>query len=53
MVDDREIAATLKENSANLPRCAAQLVEIANREGGRDNVSVILVKIKRAFPAPA
>lgn len=53
MVDDSEIAATLQENSTNLQHCAAQLVEIANRHGGRDNVSVILAKIKRPFPAPA
>ena len=53
MVEDAKIAATLNENSANLQRCAAQLVEIANRHGGRDNVSVILAKIKHPFPAPA
>ncbi|MFN6961424.1 MAG: Stp1/IreP family PP2C-type Ser/Thr phosphatase [Rhodocyclaceae bacterium] len=53
MVDDREIAVILEEFSADLPRCAAQLIETANRHGGRDNVSVILAKIKQAFPAPA
>lgn len=53
MVDDPEIAAIMNEFSANLQLCATQLVQIANRHGGRDNVSVILAKIKRAFPAAA
>ncbi|MFN4149197.1 MAG: Stp1/IreP family PP2C-type Ser/Thr phosphatase [Rhodocyclaceae bacterium] len=53
MVDDHEIAAVVKEFSADLQFCAAQLVRIANQHGGRDNVSVILAKIKQAFPAAA
>jgi protein phosphatase len=51
MVDDEEIALTLTALSANLPLCAMQLVQAANDNGGRDNVSVILIKIKEAFPA--
>lgn len=50
MVVDEEIALTLSALSANLPLCATQLVQMANDNGGRDNVSVILVKIKEAFP---
>lgn len=52
MVEDEEIALTLSALSVNLPLCATQLVQMANDNGGRDNVSVILVKIKKAFPAP-
>jgi len=52
MVEDEEIALTLSSLSANLPLCAQQLVDMANDSGGRDNVSVILVKIKQPFPAP-
>jgi len=51
MMEDDEIALTLSALSANLPLCATQLVQMANDNGGRDNVSVILVKIKQAFPA--
>ena len=36
---------------ANLPLAANQLVQMANDNGGRDNVSVILVKVTRDFPA--
>jgi len=52
MVEDEEIAMTLQMLAANLELCATQLVQMANDNGGRDNVSVILVRIKEAFPAP-
>ncbi len=52
MVEDEEIAMTLRLLSANLELCAMQLVQLANDSGGRDNVSVILVKVRRPFPAP-
>jgi PPM family protein phosphatase len=51
MVEDEEIALTLATLSANLDLCATQLVDMANDNGGRDNVSVILVKVNQAFPA--
>jgi protein phosphatase len=52
MVEDDEIGMTLQALGANLQLCAMQLVQMANDNGGRDNVSVILVRIKEAFPAP-
>lgn len=51
MVEDEEISMTLGALSANLPVCADQLIGQANDNGGRDNVSVILIKVKNAFPA--
>ncbi len=51
MVVDEEISETLAALSANLPVCASQLIGQANDNGGRDNVSVILIKVKSAFPA--
>ena len=51
MVEDDEIAMTLGALSANLELCAMQLVQMANDNGGRDNVSVILVKVKGDYPA--
>ncbi|HEX8988206.1 MAG TPA: Stp1/IreP family PP2C-type Ser/Thr phosphatase [Rhodocyclaceae bacterium] len=53
MVEDEEIAMALQAFGANLELCAMQLVQMANDNGGRDNVSVILVKVKEAFPAPS
>jgi serine/threonine protein phosphatase PrpC len=52
MVEDEEIGMTVQMLSANLELAATQLVQMANDNGGRDNVSVILVRIKREYPAP-
>ena len=52
MVEDEEIGSTVQMLSANLELAATQLVQSANDNGGRDNVSVILVRIKREYPAP-
>ncbi|MBX9847679.1 MAG: Stp1/IreP family PP2C-type Ser/Thr phosphatase [Rhodocyclaceae bacterium] len=52
MVEDDEIGMTVEALGANLKLCAAQLVQMANDNGGRDNVSVILVRIKSKFSAP-
>ena len=52
MVEDEDIGSTLGMLKANLPLAATQLIELANDNGGRDNVSVILVKINGDFAAP-
>jgi PPM family protein phosphatase len=44
MVDDEEIRLTLRKYSANLVQSARELVRMANQKGGRDNISVILVR---------
>lgn len=51
MTEDREIGATLLRNAADLESAAARLTSLANDRGGRDNVSVILVRIKRSYAA--
>ncbi len=51
MVDDEEIRLTLITLQSNLALAAEQLVLSANDNGGRDNVSVVLVKVLQAFPA--
>jgi protein phosphatase len=53
MVEDSVIEEALAGLSVNLPLCASQLVQLANDNGGRDNVSVILVKIVAPFSASA
>lgn len=52
MVSDEDIGATLEALSANLKLAAQQLVQMANDNGGRDNVSVILVRVLRDYAAP-
>ena len=51
MVGDEEIQLTLSVLGTNLELAAQQLVQMANDHGGRDNVSVILVRILRNFSA--
>lgn len=53
MVTDEEIQLTLSSLKANLPLAAEQLVQQANDNGGRDNISVILVRVLKEFPARA
>jgi protein phosphatase len=50
MVEDAAIAQCLTDCSESLAALADRLVAMANDAGGRDNVSVILVRVKKAFP---
>ena len=52
MVEDEDIESTLQALQNNLPLAATQLIQMANDNGGRDNVSVILVKVKGKFAVP-
>jgi protein phosphatase len=50
MVEDEDIGMTLHALGGNLKLAAEQLVQMANDNGGRDNVSVILVRVLREYP---
>jgi serine/threonine protein phosphatase PrpC len=61
LVDDADLANALEVLEPNLELAAATLVTMANDRGGRDNISVVLVRAKRrivpeterdAAPAP-
>jgi PPM family protein phosphatase len=52
MVVDDDIQATLVTLQSNLQLAAKQLVQQANDNGGRDNVSVILVRVLADFAVP-
>ena len=52
MVDDEDTGMTLQALGGNLKLAAQQLVQMANDNGGKDNVSVILVRVLRDYPAP-
>ncbi len=45
MLDDAQIAEVIAVHGDNLAQAAEKLVERANDHGGRDNVSVILVRV--------
>ncbi|MFM9972114.1 MAG: Stp1/IreP family PP2C-type Ser/Thr phosphatase [Burkholderiales bacterium] len=52
MVSDEDIGQALQMLGGNLKLCVQQLVQMANDNGGRDNVSVILIRVLREYPAP-
>ena len=49
MIEDEEIQMTLIALRSNLDLTAQQLIQAANDNGGRDNVSVILVKVLKSY----
>ena len=52
MVEDADMQLTLTSLQANLQLAAEQLVQQANDNGGRDNISVILVRVRDGYAAP-
>jgi PPM family protein phosphatase len=51
MVQDEDIRLTINTFGANLDAVAKQLIQLANENGGRDNVSVLLAQAVESFPA--
>jgi serine/threonine protein phosphatase PrpC len=51
LVEDEDIHLTLVELSANLELAAHQLIKMANDNGGKDNISVILAGVLKPFAA--
>jgi serine/threonine protein phosphatase PrpC len=51
MVEDEDIQLTISTFGANLETLARQLVLLGNDNGGRDNISIVLVRVLDSFPA--
>ncbi|HKE43933.1 MAG TPA: Stp1/IreP family PP2C-type Ser/Thr phosphatase [Steroidobacteraceae bacterium] len=51
MVEDDDIHLTINTFNANLDNVAKQLTQLANDNGGRDNVSVVMAHVLDSFPA--
>ena len=49
MLEDEEIRLIVDTMKSNLKLAVGQLIELANENGGRDNISVILVKVRQNF----
>ena len=49
MVEDQDIYLTLKRYSDNLEQAVTELIKLANSNGGKDNVSAILVRPTKAL----
>ena len=50
MLEDDDIRDMLREHETDLKRAAHELVDRANANGGKDNVSVVLAKVQKPFP---
>jgi protein phosphatase len=53
MVEDEDIHLTISTFSNDVRTVGEQLIKLTNDNGGRDNVSVILVRVTDEFPAQA
>lgn len=51
MVADNDIQTRLSECANDLSAASETLVELANKNGGRDNISVVLARVVEPFPA--
>ncbi len=49
MVDAEVVQSVVDDKRTELPRAAAELIDLANQNGGRDNISVILVRVPPEF----
>lgn len=53
MLSNEQMVGIFKNNAMDIDRLSDSLIEAANNNGGRDNISVILAKIESGKPAPA
>jgi PPM family protein phosphatase len=49
MIDPATIQSIIANKRADLAEAAADLIELANQNGGRDNISVVLVRVPPGF----
>jgi protein phosphatase len=51
MIEDDDISLTITTFGQNLGAVAQHLVQLANDNGGKDNISVVLAQVLQSFPA--
>jgi protein phosphatase len=51
MIGDDDMALTVSTFGANLNSVGQHLIQLANDNGGKDNISVILTQVMDSFPA--
>ena len=52
MIDDDVIQKTIVDNNNNLEQAAIELIRLSNEAGGKDNISAMLARPNKPFPAP-
>jgi protein phosphatase len=53
LVTDEDIEASLRELGRDLNLATGHLIRLANASGGKDNISIILVRVLKPYPAQA
>ena len=53
MVEDEDIHLTISTFDNDVRTIGEQLIKLTNDNGGRDNVSIVLVRVAESFPAEA
>jgi protein phosphatase len=53
MVEDEDIHLTINTFNTSVETIGEQLIKLTNDNGGRDNVSIIVVRVTDSFPAEA
>jgi protein phosphatase len=51
MIEDHLIASAIATNTNNLEMAASEIIRLSNEHGGKDNISALLVKPIKSFPA--
>ncbi len=51
MVEDEDIHLTISTFHTDLDMIGKQLIQLSNDNGGRDNVSILIARVQRQFPA--
>ncbi len=51
MIEDHLIKSAMLENENDLDKAASEIIRLANEHGGKDNISALLIKPIKSFPA--
>ncbi len=51
MIEDELIKKTMLDNENDLEKAAEEIIRLANEHGGKDNISALLIKPIKSFPA--
>ena len=51
MIEDELIKTAILDNENNLEKAAEEIIRLANEHGGKDNISALLIKPIKSFPA--
>jgi protein phosphatase len=51
MIEDHLITSVILDNENDLEKAATEIIRLANEHGGKDNISALLAKPIKSFPA--